>query len=214
MAETTKNYVVLNGRKVELFYGDKIKVMGNENAEAYYIEITNASSAENSSDEELYNAMTNAVVTGDITAVGDMLADAALKKYEEEVIDEEDKYRKGVNYLVNMIEENPSDFLNLSTACVGNIYPNFLNPAIAGLNARDCEKMAVSEFSEFIGESLCNRVIDIMFSEIDNKTKSDILSFLVNAKMAMNDNNIENIIKMTEKYLSVVITTVFANNAQ
>lgn len=125
----------------------------------------------------------------------------------EEVSQDTEKYYNGVNYLVNMIIENPSDFLNLSSACVDNMYPSFLNPAIAGLNARDCEKDAVYELASFAGETVRNIIIDYVFSasESDN-IKNEILSFIVNAKLSMNDNNFDYIVKMVEIYISRIAT--------
>lgn len=197
MADNT-TVVVINGKNIKVESGTILVLGAGSYAGAYRVKLDEASAAEISAAK----------------TIDDNESDNVTETGEDADNDTNEKYRKGVNYLVNMIIENPSEFIKLSAACVGNMYPKFLNPAIAGLNARDCEKDAVYELAKFIGDELCNAVIDIVFSEIDTKTKSDILSFLVNAKMAMNDNNIEPIIFMIEKYLSVVTATVFTNNAK
>ena len=199
MADNT-TVVVINGRNIKVESDGTILVLGaGPYAGAYRVKLEDATAAEISAAK----------------TIDDNESDNVTETGEDADNDTNEKYRNGINYLVNMIQNNPDDFLNLSAACIDSMYPKFLNPAIAGLNARDCEKDAVYELAKFIGdESLCNVVIDIVFSEIDTKTKSDILSFLVNAKMAMNDSNIEPIMKMIEKYLSVVTTIVFTNNAQ
>lgn len=205
--------VVINGRNIEVESDGTILVLlgAGPYAGAYRVKLEEATAVEISAAKTIDDNESNNVTKSE---------DADNDTDSEEVVDEhyfpsEDKYINGINYLVNMIQNNPDDFLNLSAACIDSMYPKFLNPAIAGLNARDCEKDAVYELAKFISnESLRNVVIDIVFSEIDTKTKSDILSFLVNAKMAMNDSNIESIMKMIEKYLSVVTTIVFTNNAQ
>lgn len=123
----------------------------------------------------------------------------------DEDVDNE-KYRNGINYLVNMIIENPGNFINLSAACIDTMYPNFMNPAIAGLNARDCEKMAVLELASFAGETVCNTIIDVFFASESDNVKNEILSFLVNAKLSMNEINFDYIVKMVEIYISRIAT--------